>query len=102
MTALVLTFRECGLMGRQTAYLGEFLIGSVEAPGVSSRKAIWSFYPDTGRPTRLQSAPSLEAARNRLQREAEAMLEAFGLTVAVVAVIEPTRAVARAQRSARA
>jgi hypothetical protein len=100
MIALTLTFRDCGFAGRELAWLGEYLVGAVEAPGLCGIKAYWSFHPETRRKLLQQPAPSLDAARRLVENETNQMLLAMGVLlpgdgVRVVIITDPARACAQ-------
>ena len=79
MSVLILTFRDCGFDGRELAWLGEYHVGAVEAPGMCGVKAYWSFHPETRRKLLQQPAASLADARRRVENETNQMLIAMGV-----------------------
>ncbi len=87
---LTLTFRECGFMGRETAWLGDWLIGAVEPPH-NGMRALWSFYPESRRRLINEPASSLVQARALVRERTEDMLRAMGVLGAreIVALAVP-------------
>ena len=79
MTVLTLSFCDCGFAGRELAWLGEYHVGAVEAPGMCGDRAYWSFHPETRRKLLQQPAPSLAEARRQVERETNQMLFAMGV-----------------------
>jgi hypothetical protein len=76
---LTLTFRDCGFAGRETAWLGDRLVGAVEPPGQSSKTALWSFYLEARHRLQHQPAASIEEARRLIAEQVNGMLRGFGV-----------------------
>jgi hypothetical protein len=79
MMQLTLTFRDCGFAGRETASLGNWVVGTVEPAPYKGMRAFWTFYPEVrGRKINL-SATSIEQARVSVEIETCRMLRDMGV-----------------------